>query len=403
MKPHDKTPSAGKLELAEICAGSAAYPQIGTIGLPAALGSAKHKFMERAARQGQDVAYDDLSDDAEIKEWAEMVKVDQVISKIIPWDWQVSELQTEVKFLMDWRTGQSKVVEDFSDRADHVAGIIDLMALPNMEDDGPPIAADYKTGRQQPTYLSGPEENLQVRTYGKAATDCVDAEEVIVKIVHLDEEGRERIWKAPMMTVELHGFPAQLRSIMDRVIKARHKVENDELPTLVVGEHCTFCPALVSCPANNATTVAVIEHKQPIIDRLLKGGQLSDGDIVKTFHALKVLNRITDEANKALRRVLDKRGPIPDGEGKEVYIQERSNTSINTEVYLDALVNAELEPHEFTHLLSISKSKINANFGKETCKRIFGYLKGNRGIKYGFPSRFAAQRKERKPKDGDGS
>ncbi len=403
MKPHGKTPSAGKLELAETCPGSAAYPQIGTIGLPAALGSAKHKFLQHAALNGQFTALDDLDDDATIKEWAELVKVDQMISRIVPWDWQVDELKTEVKFLMEWRTGKSWLVDNWDDRKDHIAGVIDLMALPLVEDDGPPVASDYKTGRQQPMYLSGPGENLQVRTYGKAATDCVDAEEVIVKIVHLDEDGRDRIWKAPMMTVELHGFPAQLRAIMDRVIKARHSVENGELPALVVGEHCTFCPAIDSCPATNAKAVAVLEQKDPIIKRLLKGEKLTNDEIVKTFHSLKVLSKIVDESGKALTRLLDKRGAIPTGDGKEVYIQERSQSRLVSKVFLDALANSGMEPREFFHLMSISKSKINANFGTETSKEILAYMKSNKGIKHAFPSRFASKRKERKPKDADGS
>ncbi len=403
MKPHGKTPSAGKLELADICPASAAYPQIGTIGLPAALGSAKHKFMERAAVQGQFTALEDMSDEAEIKAWAETVDVDRLLSRVIPWDWQVDELRTEVKFLMDWETGQSRIVGDFSNRGDDIAGVIDLMALPFARDDDVPIAADYKTGRQQPTYLTGPEENLQVRTYGKAATDFMASDEVDVKIIHIDEDGRDRVWSAKMMTIELHGFPAQLRSIMDRVIKARHKVENDELPTLVVGDHCTFCPALVSCPANNATAVAVIEQQEPIINRLLKGGKLTDTELVKAFRGLKVLNKIVDESNKAMRRVLDKRGPIATGDGQELYIQERSNSKLDTKVYIQSLVNADLDPDEFTHLLSISKSKIQANFGKETAKGILGYMKDNRGIKHAFPSRYPAQRKERKKKNVDGS
>lgn len=394
---NNKTPSAGKLELADTCPASFAIPHIGERSEPMDLGKAKHEFMEVAAIIGQPEALDALSEDAEIRAWCEAIDVDRIITRSLPFEWDIESIEVESRFIVDWRTGDARAVDEFPtyEEDDGMRCVIDLIGH-----DGDDLgAADYKTGRQQPFFLKGPEEHLQVRGYGRALTSALKKERVQVAITHIDEDGKVRVQPAEMWAMELDGFNAQLRNIMNRVIKARHQLENDELPKFVVGDHCARCPAVNACPANAGRAIALVENRDPIVARLLKGEQLTGEEKLLAYSGYKALDGILEKVKKALTRLVDADGPFPDGEGKEIYIQERRTERIDPFSFMDELENQGKEPRKYGDALTVSKTKIESVLGKDDGKAMIKQLRETGGIKTGYPARFLAKRKERK-KDG---
>lgn len=104
-------------------------------------------------------------------------------------------------------------------------------------------------------------ECWQVLAGGLAAARAYGCDRAVVGIGRVLDDGVPRFDSAELDEMALDIVAAQLRDLYRKIEAARKKVAAGETPTVTIGDHCRYCPALVYCPAHRALVGSVVRNQ----------------------------------------------------------------------------------------------------------------------------------------------
>lgn len=309
-------PSASKLELAEICEGSAVLEGVETTDMFAELGTEKHRFLARALEVGREKALAEVPD--KHRSACAVMDLEQLPAG------QPGAWAAEVAYAFDVDTGIAREIGRGIDRRytengirdTEIPGTIDLQAL--SADGEAVVPADYKTGY---TRVTRAQENLQLLFAAVCASLVYRKNAAQGAILYPGPDGDQpyfdtAVWDA----FDLDAARLRLIALGKRIIAARRAYHEGDpttgevkQPRLVVGKHCRYCPAITTCPAQGRFIARLVHDEEKTLADL-RG-------LINTQTAHLVYNRI-----KAAKLVLDRaeavlyayaaNNPIPLSDGR---------------------------------------------------------------------------------------
>lgn len=228
------------------CVRSEAMPHVQDNTPHARKGTIAHKFLADALEHGRDLALGMVEDAADI-EWLSAIDVERLPA------FEQQAYHPEVALAYDLRTRTARVLGKNLSREqarakahDHeLVGIIDVLGA--TDDDA--VAHDYKTGWG---YVEPAEVNWQLRTYALMAARWLGKTGAVYSVIRVRDNGS--VWwdTARMDELDLLAHEETLIALIadrDRVRELSRAGRWSELPPLVEGKHCRYCPALSVCPA----------------------------------------------------------------------------------------------------------------------------------------------------------
>lgn len=236
-------PGPSSLPRLTLCMGSELLPHADTVSEPAAEGSVLHRFLAEADEHGAAVALGRVPEEHRAR--AAAIDFDQLPAR--------HSGAAEVSFA--WRPSDGRVRElgrnltreqvRAAAEPDELVGTADWAGLSN--GGKTLVVLDWKTGRSQ---IDPAAQNWQVLTYAVALARLWECEDAVAGIVRLGEDGQPYYDTVPLDALDLAAHEGALLTLLERRADAiaLHDATG-ELPKLVVGEHCRFCPSARFCPA----------------------------------------------------------------------------------------------------------------------------------------------------------
>ncbi len=280
-----------------ICPPSGVLPQVQTVRAASTFGNVVHEFCRRCNVDGRDAALDAIEDES-YRAACEAIDLDRMPTLLR--DRYVSELA----LAFDVKDGTARVLgqnvgrryaELGVDHARQVPMSIDLAGF--TEDSEGFETIDYKTGtgrymaevyRAQLAMgaLAG------TRAYGKTWARGV--------LLYVHSDGGVHAEYAVFDAYDLALFEAELRRLWARQDRVESELAAGQpLSDLVVGEHCEYCNAFRSCPAQ-ANIIRWALEPSVLSDLGAAVESLTHERAAEAYQKMKVLRRVLDVVESAL-------------------------------------------------------------------------------------------------------
>lgn len=294
-------PTASKLGLLEACPAAGALPAVWTEANDAMrAGTARHRFIERAAEIGRDAALDEVPADAPWRAQCEALDLD-----VLP------RGEHEVAYAFDVVADTARRLGAWLGRAydvnaTEVSGTADLIAPPTAERPRW-LVVDFKGDDEvEPAAV-----NPQLGFFALCLARLHDLDEVDVAIVYLRHGGGMRWDRATLGPFDLEAVAERLRTLVRRVDAAASLLAAGGIPDVSMGLHCRRCPALLACPAQAAAARALLAAP-PSNDVLAAASAEAAGE---AWVQVKALTELADRMRKVLSLRAEAAGlPLPGGE-----------------------------------------------------------------------------------------
>lgn len=300
--------SPSSLGRAAACIRSEAMPHVHSNSPLARKGTIAHKFLADCLEHGRDLALG-MAENVDDIDWLSGIDVDRLPA----FDPQAYEPEVAIAYDPIKRTarcvGKNLSREEARAKAeDHeLVGIIDVLGA-TAED---AVAHDYKTGWG---YVEPAEVNWQLRTYALFAARWLGKDGATYSVIRVRDNGQ--VWSdvAHMDELDLMAHEDALLNLLTKRLWARQTTKEgrwNELPPLVEGAHCRYCPALHVCPAK-VHAIRVIGTSGE--DTSLAQGPITEEQKRRAWHQLKLARKTLDRYDAILRE-LARQEPIQLGDG----------------------------------------------------------------------------------------
>lgn len=240
MASEPRYPSGSRIGLAMKCVGSAVLPRVESLSVAADAGTAKHRFAARlVAGVDKETALSEVQE--EFREACDALDVS--------WLPLVSGCETEVTLAFSPSTGVSTRIganleRDYSGAASgEMVATLDYFRVGDAQEPPSVFVADLKTGMIRPDAAS---TSWQLRTCALFAARLVRAECADIAIIWTPEGRKPVVDKAHLTHEDLVAIETQLCELASRI---DDEVTFGGTPQLRTGDHCKYCPAKLSCPA----------------------------------------------------------------------------------------------------------------------------------------------------------
>lgn len=201
---------------------------------------------------------------------------------------------------------KSKKQRDYSESfPTELPGTNDFALIPE-DPDQPLVLLDYKTGSGE--YDAGTDG--QLKSLACALTVLTGRKSVRAFILRIDDDFIEP-YEALLKESTLKRHRKSLRIAMRKVL--------DPCPSLRMGSHCTYCPALDGCPA----------HRDPMRLADLFEDALSDVEEGFVFSQIPPAEQLLKKMRDKLRYRVQMNGPKPLDNGKWLTVRERKEENIS--------------------------------------------------------------------------
>lgn len=357
--------TSSKLYLAEICPGSHAFPHQREASAAATKGTKGHSFLERVLlgdlEGARELAPEELRDRLD---GIDLPRLRELFGTFTP--------KIEQAFAYHARSDVARVLgaqmeRDYSKAtSDEIPGTADAWA----GDDSWAVVVDWKFGR---SFVAHPRENWQVKLFVVAIARVTGADQVRGIIGKIDEDGGARFLHEDFDTMAIDAIAHGIRRISERVRAAQMAVEDGRRPELVVGEHCGYCPARWSCPAQ-------ADAGQQLVEISSRVNELTPEAAGKAY----LLTQAVSKAVDAVKKVLLKRAaaePLPLPNGKVLKIFPERLDVLDFAVALEQAT--EDEKKAVLQAADVSKAALERELGKDRAIALFERMKAANGIKDG--------------------
>jgi len=326
--------SPSQLGRAAACIRSEAMPHVHDSTPAARKGTVAHKFLADALDHGRDVALGMVEDVSDI-EWLSGIDLERLPAG------EQTAYEPEVAIAYDPRTRTARCLGKNLSReqarakaADHeLVGIIDVLGQDGLH----AIAHDYKTGWG---YVEPAEVNWQLRTYALMAARWLEKTEALYSVIRVRDNGSVWFDAARMDELDLLAHEEALLQLLrdrDRIRTLVRVGDQQQLPPLVEGRHCRYCPAFSVCPAkvHAIRSLGATGNPWPLAQ-----GPIDLDAAAEAWRRVKYAQK-TLERYEAILRDLARQQPIPLGDGGEVLGEKE----VTRETILPDRARAVLEKH----------------------------------------------------------
>lgn len=371
--------TASQLDRAMACPASFALPAVSLPPSPESdRGTEIHRFLETAITHGREAALAEVSDDAPWRATCESVDLDPLTA-------EAERVECEVRFayrpLADTarQLGGAYALGYPAVDDEEIAGTVDLLLT---KPDGGVVVIDYKTGRRT-VHVA---ESGQMHLLGLAVARARGLSLVTVSVVHVTEDGALAFDEMLLGPDELDRIARAVRTAFARVRDAHAAVSGGRTPDVRVGDHCSFCPAFRSCPAN----VGLAKHLLSASADDFGIDEMSPSQVGSLWAWAARARRVLDEIESGLKAYID-HDPVPHPDGvNEIARVEIARESIEgraavpvLEAYLGPAAGEVIEP-------SVSKTRLEkfvraeaptSRDAKDILRHVMAGLRGAGAIK----------------------
>jgi len=320
-----RDPTGSRLARVIACPASSALPQVDDLEpQPAASRGTKiHRYLQRVSEVGSDAALAEVAalNEPELLSYCETIDIDE-----LPVD-----LAAEVAFAWNWSRRTGRELGRGIDRAytglgpTEVGLTTDVLGVDRK--DRRVFIGDYKSGR---LWVGRPRENAQLMSAAAAACSVFDADEAVVEVIYLDDDGVPRRFADVVTAWELETFGDDLEAAMQSAIEARMVIGRGGTPNVAAGSHCRYCSAYRNCPAQTALVRAAVTALQPGAGAPFTSGFLAPDRLAATWRQVQafriMLGRVESEV-----LALASREPIDLGDGKVLGPVETARETIEAD------------------------------------------------------------------------
>ena len=364
-------PSASRLGIAVPCPASAALPASTTESEAASRGTAIHAFLaDYAATPGDRNAAREVALARTQPEYHDACAAID-LAALPPLD--PASVLPEVALAFDLESIEGRVLSvngsrDYSKATStEVVGTADVLAVGG----DALVVLDYKTG-----YSSQPAacDSWQLRFLALAGCRAYGLKRAVVALVYLRDDLPPAFDRAEFTADDLARFESKLSAAMRAVLEARWEVRAGRVPTTHRGAWCRYCPALATCPAQNAALMAVaqdpgslaaLEAKAAALPKAIAA--LSETDLALAWERLEVLIPALEAAKSAAKaRILQ--GQVRRADGMVLRAMEQSRDSVVGTLAAQVLTEVcgpEVAAKAVTYEASTTKAAIKKAVPKE--------------------------------------
>jgi hypothetical protein len=308
----------------------------------AAHGTAVHAYLRDAVVDGTEAALRRVPLDAphrSVCEALDLCAFVDIVDQLVGIPGYPRWFEAELAVAYNTHTGRArKLGLDLGRRypqlgQNEIAGSIDLVIEPENSDEI--IIVDWKTGHNPPSA----ERSGQLLLAALACRDIYMASIVHVAIVHIDDAGRYTIDRAEYDDDALDDAAHDVRSAVRAIAAARAEVEAGRVPSVAMGPHCRYCPAMHACPGQGGIVrqfVANIDAPDAgtIGERM---AALSPVSVGHAWARMEQARALLESIERALKARVQAEGELPLPDGRVVRAVEVSRESIDVAAAVPAL------------------------------------------------------------------
>lgn len=316
--------SGSSLQRAATCPASEAFPHRNTISKDSERGTTVHKYLADVSTMGRDEALVRVPD--EYRMLCELIDLEKLPAS------KPHTFAPEIAFVWNVKTSTVRELGQSLGRnygklaASEIPCTLDNVGIAN--DGVTAIVTDYKGGWSNATAAF---ENMQLRFGALCFCRANKLAKAHISIIRVKEDGSSWYDSAELGEWDLNVIEGELIKIVDDVLAAKLLVDSGGVAQPTMGEHCRYCPAFHSCPANNSLAVALGSGEL--------GFEINDENAAAAWVKIKAAEKILKEA-KAAVKTLAAINPIDIGNGKhlgeKVTKRERISGGVAFRVLRDA-------------------------------------------------------------------
>lgn len=326
-----RKPTASGLGRAMRCGASLHLPVVESTSAAADRGTWRHRFLELVGQVGAAEALAQIPDEH------------RDACAALPLDELPTHLAAEVAFAYDVATGKAREIgrgvgRQYGDLGPfELAGTADVVGL----GDDQVAVIDWKSiGAQDRA-----RDSVQLRFLALAASRVYGRPAASVQIVRLGDLGEVYRSRHSYDELDLDAFAVELREWFARAGRPDAR--------LVEGDHCTYCPSFVHCPAKARLLQLAAGGADPAAP-FFAGGGLTRANVGAAYVLAESLRGIAKELDRRIRGALNELGPCPMPDGRELRLvltegQERvsGEKALGTlaELYGDGVAEMAVERH----------------------------------------------------------
>jgi Protein of unknown function (DUF2800) len=286
-------PSASGVDMALVCVGSWTLPSCRWENPEAALGTVFHSFVEAWYKRGHEAALAEAP--ADDRDWLKSLNLDPLprnVESEVPLGWH-AVTDDAVRYDLN---GEHRAYP--ADGYYH--GTADIVGL--LGDDAVLVADLKRFGGRKTAEKSG-----QLAMLALAACRLTGRDRAVV--MHLaPKPGGWRVDRAELDGFDLEAWAARFRRLAERL----SALQPGRLEALTAGDHCTYCPSLVYCPAQ-ASLVRQFSAVPPetLSERI---SAVPDEEAGALWEQVTLAEKLVEKAKKSLQMRATQRGiPLPSG------------------------------------------------------------------------------------------
>lgn len=300
------TLSASGLPRAHKCPASFALPVVREeSSADARRGTLVHEFMERFVRGGNPAEIVPQIGDPEARALCEKLDL-----RAVP------RGEPEVRLAYHTRTGIGRRLEGEGHRdysalePEEIAGTADLVCW----EASPLRVVDWKTARWDHDVE---QSRAQLELYALACARIANVDRAEWSVGVISDSGSIG-WHSVMLSADdLASIAARARETWERVEHERAqraRLLDAYEPDVSLGWWCRWCSAFRACPA-------LRREVQTVTGRFV--AEVKDDDFGEAYVNSLLVEKATDAVRKSTKRVVQHRGPLPTGDGREISCDSR--------------------------------------------------------------------------------
>lgn len=182
--------------------------------------------------------------------------------------------------------------------------------------DGLPIVADTKTGRDVATA----KQNWQLRVQAIARATFLGADEIEARIWYVRDDGYVRPDCGHFTRFDLEEIGDELEEACARANEARAAAATGKRLRVVQGEHCRYCPAFASCPANVQLARTMLPELADVAEQIAAMTPQQAGAVYLKLQKVGTLYDAIKDGLKAYASEM----PLDLGDGRRVEVGTRN-------------------------------------------------------------------------------
>lgn len=200
-------------------------------------------------------------------------------------------VQQEIPFCFNYRTGQAHVIEGMSGQRAYpavphtIVGTADVVGI--SEDKQTVLIADYKTGR---TKVAAARRNQQLRFLAMAACGAFQCAKATVAILKILEDGSVAWDTANLDEIDLEMIRLEMVETAQRIEREWELSDAGRQPDPIAGEHCKWCPSKNYCPAFMGLARRIVSSSADVVGSVV--GKLSTLTASEAYKAWRVIKEV---------------------------------------------------------------------------------------------------------------